>query len=132
LSSLIILLMAAGFLALIADTAHLQYARQRAQTAADAAAITALYEVEHGNSFGMRRAAELDAARNGVAGESATVEINYPPLSGEYASDLKAVEARISNPAPGFLARILRLNPGVAGARAVAIRAASGRVVLAE
>jgi uncharacterized membrane protein len=134
LGAMMVLLIMAGFLGLMADTAHLQFARQRAQTAADAAAIAALHELEQGNTGGMLEAARGDAGRNGVKnGENGvSIDVHCPPLSGDHVSDTEAVEATVSQRSPTlFMGMFGQYTVGV-GARAVAIRGADGRATLGE
>ena len=134
LSSMIALLIMAGFLGLMADTAHLQLARQQAQTAADAAAIAALHELDRGNTGGMLEAARGDAARNGLKhGENGVViDVHCPPMTGDRTSDTNAVEATVRQQAPTlFMGMFGQSSVGVA-ARAVAIKGAGGRATLGE
>jgi uncharacterized membrane protein len=133
ISAMLIMLMLAGFLGLMADTANLQLARQRTQTAADAAAIAAWHELQRGNTAGMLRAAEGDAARNGVRpGDSTHLEIHCPPVTGDFAANPSAVEASIVAQAPTMFMRIFGQNAITIHSRAVAIGGRSGSATLGE
>ncbi len=129
---MLMLFLLAGLLGLLADTAHLQYARQRTQTAADAAAISAYLEFEKGDTAGMRLAAQADAARNGLAGDRVQVEVHCPPLRGEHAADNSAVEVSIVEEAPTLLMGIFGHSAVTVAARAVAMKGSNGRVTLGE
>ena len=131
--AVLILLVFSGLIGLVTDTANLQVARQRAQTAADAAAIAAWHEFHNGNTAGMLRAAEGDAARNGVtAGEMAKIEVHCPPQVGDYSTDSNAVEASIVVQAPTIFMRVFGKSAVTVRARAVALAAQSGLVTLGE
>jgi hypothetical protein len=127
---MLILLMLCGFLGLMTDTARLQYARTRAQTAADAAAVAAYLEMRKGNTAGMQPAAQADAARNGLP--LASVAIDYPPRIGAYAADTSAVEARITEHSPAMFMRMFGQSSVTVTARAVAIPHPTGGVTLGE
>ncbi len=130
LSGMLILLIMACFVGLITDTANLQCTRLRTQTAADAAAIAAWQEMHRGNTGGMQRAAESDAARNGAS--KARVELNSPPRAGSFAADPGAVEARVVQQNPTLFMRIFGRTTVAVEARAVAIAGRSGGVTLGE
>ena len=130
ISALIILTVLCGFLGLMTDTAHVQYVRQRAQTAADAAAVAAYLEMQKGNTGGMRPAALADAIRNGAI--SPEVAVFCPPSSGNFTKDTTAVEAVVTELSPTFFMRILGSEAVTVTARAVAVRDPKGGVTLGE
>jgi uncharacterized membrane protein len=134
LSAMMILVIVAGFLGLMADTASLQYTRQKAQNAADAAAIAAYHEFRRGNTGGMIEAARGDAARNGLREgvDGTRVEVSAPPKIGEFSADSSAVEATVSQEAPTLFMRMFGPSAVFVSARAVAVAGANGGVTLGE
>ena len=133
ISAMLIMFMLAGFLGLMTDTANLQLARQRTQTAADVAAVAAWHELQRGNTAGMLKAAENDAARNGVrSGDSAQLEIHCPPVAGDFAANPGAVEASIVAQSPTTFMRIFGQSAVTVRARAVAIAGRTGSATLGE
>src|ERR1700704_4167381 len=78
-----------AFTGLAFDVGYLQWSRLGVQSAADAAAIGALRELELGNSSTISPAGLNDAALNGFANgvNHTTVTINNPPRSGSYQGD---------------------------------------------
>jgi Flp pilus assembly protein TadG len=111
-----------GFMGLAIDVGLMFWVRRRAQTAADAAAMTAVLEMKRGSTFqNASNAAVIDSGLNGFTnGQSnTTVTINRPPLSGPMAGDNQAVEAIVSRTVPAYFMRIMGRNSMVIRARAV-------------
>src|SRR5208283_2269422 len=80
-----------SFVGLAVDVGMLYRAERVMQTAADAGAIAAAFELPFGDATAAARA---DAALNGVTNGSngATVTVNNPPLSGPNAGNSSYVE----------------------------------------
>src|SRR5207253_1962125 len=99
-----------AFVGLAFDVGYLQWARRRAQTAADAAAVAAAWAVVQGDP--VTPSGQNGSADNGFKDSTngVTVTINKPPSGGSYASDTTAVEAIVSQDAPSYFMRILGFN----------------------
>src|SRR5579863_5588984 len=110
-----------AFTGLAFDVGYLQWRRTGIQSAADAAVMGALRELELGNTGNINAAGLNDAALNGYTNgaNGATVTINSPPLSGGYKGDSRAVEAIVSRTVPTFFMMILGANSLQISARAV-------------
>ncbi len=110
-----------GFTALAFDVGYIQWSRMNVQSAADAAAMGGLRELELGNSATIATAGLNDASLNGFTNgvNNAVVSINSPPLSGNYKGDSRAVEAVITQTIPTFFMMILGRNNLQVAARAV-------------
>ena len=98
-----------AFTGLAFDVGYLEWARMTAQSAADAAAMGGLRELELGNATNIATAGLNDASLNGFTNGAAktTVTINNPPLSGNYLGDSRAVEAIVTRTIPTFFMMIL-------------------------
>jgi hypothetical protein len=110
-----------AFTGLVFDVGYIQWSKMNLQTAADAAAMGGLRELELGNATTIVAAGLNDAALNGFTNGSGNtaVTINNPPLSGSYAGDPRAVEAIVSRRIPTFFMMILGANSLQISARAV-------------
>ncbi|HYZ86124.1 MAG TPA: pilus assembly protein TadG-related protein [Bryobacteraceae bacterium] len=111
-----------GFLGLAIDVGFMMWMRRRAQTAADAAAITAVLELKRNSTISVARSEALaDAGLNGFTTGTAntTVTVNNPPLSGPRAGDNQYVEAIITRNVPAFFMRVVGRNSMDIAARAV-------------
>src|SRR5262245_40548784 len=78
--------MLVGLAALAVDVGFMFEFRQRAQSAADAAAMSGSFEVASGNSTNATAYARDDASRNGFTNGSGgvSVTVNTPPTSGAF------------------------------------------------
>ena len=112
----------AAFAGLAVDSGYMEVVRRRAQTAADSAALAAVYEIQRGDRSNMTKAARIDAALNGfVDGQNNTsVTIANPPQSGPFAKDQSAVAATVTQAVPTSFMRILGQASTTITARAVA------------
>src|SRR4051812_38135620 len=110
-----------AFTGLAFDVGYIEWSRMNVQSAADAAAMGALRELELGNTNTIAMAGLNDAALNGYTNgvRNTTVAINSPPLSGSYAGDSHAVEAVVSRTIPTFFMMIVGANSLQISARAV-------------
>jgi hypothetical protein len=110
-----------AFTGLAFDVGYIEWCRTGIQSAADAAVMGALRELELGNTGNINAAGLNDAALNGYTSgaKGATVTINSPPLSGSYKGDSRAVEAIVSRTVPTFFMMILGANSLQISARAV-------------
>ncbi|MBL8050479.1 MAG: hypothetical protein JNM46_04600 [Anaerolineales bacterium] len=96
-----------GISALAIDGTNAYADSRRAETAASAAALTgALTRIEGGN---WRAAALASAAANGYNndGETNTVELNTPPLSGPYAGNSEYIEVIITSNLRTYFANVI-------------------------
>ena len=110
-----------AFTGLAFDVGYIEWSRMTVQSAADAAAMGALRELELGNSSTIATAGLNDASLNGYtngAGNT-TVTINSPPQFGSYLGDTRAVEAIVSRTIPTFFMMIFGRNNLTVSARAV-------------
>jgi hypothetical protein len=111
-----------AFTGLAFDVGYLQWYRMRAQSAADAAAMGGLRELELGHNTTIISAGQNDASLNGFSDgvSNTTVSVNNPPLSGGYAGDASAVEAIVTRRVPTFFMMILGAGSVQISTRAVA------------
>lgn len=95
-------LLALGFMALAIDVGFFFREKRMAQAAADAAAIAAAEEFSAGDSVNMQTVANAMSKMNGFdpsqATNPATVQINNPPLYGEYEGTSGYIEVIVSKP----------------------------------
>jgi Flp pilus assembly protein TadG len=100
-------LLALGFMALALDAGYFFRQKRMAQAAADAAAIAAAEESSAGDTTNMQSVANSIAAMNGfntqAASSPATVQINNPPVYGQYAGTSGYVEVIVSKSVPTLL-----------------------------
>ena len=110
-----------GFAGLAIDVGYLQVVKRQAQSAADAAAMGALRELELGNTGNLTLAGQNDASLNGFTDgqKNTTVTINNPPLTGAYQGNNTAVEAVIHRTLPTFFMLIFGQTGVAISARAV-------------
>jgi uncharacterized membrane protein len=114
------------------DTAYLQWMRQRAQTAADSAAIAAMLELKHASGLATAaEAARHDAALNGFTDRAggAEVEIDSPPRFGAFAGRSGYVEAIVRRAVPTMWMALAGRRSATVAARAVAQVSGSGGLV---
>jgi hypothetical protein len=111
-----------GFSGLAVDVGYMQWVKRRAQSAADAAAMGALRELELGHSDSIATAGLYDASLNGFTDgqDGTTVTIYNPPPSGPHAGSPTAVEAVIHRNFPTMFMRIFGQNSVPIAAKAVA------------
>lgn len=111
-----------GFAGLAIDVGYMQWEKRRMQSAADAAAMGGLRELELKQSGLISTAALNDSALNGFTNgvDNTTVSVNNPPLSGSYSGDSLAVEAVVTRSVPTFFMRIFGQSGISISARAVA------------
>jgi len=117
----------AGVLGLVFDGARLSFERQRAQTAADAAAIGGVQELRRGNNDNQTQvtpAAEYDAGLHGF--EASDVTVHFPPVNGEHANDSNYVEVFVAKQVPTTFMRIFGPRTSTVRARSVAGLKATG------
>lgn len=101
-----------GFIGLGVDVGLWYMERRAIQTAADAAAISAMYEKDGGGTSGeISTAASTDATRNGYDSSSDSITVNNPPTSGAYSGDSGYVEVIINRPLASFLSKIILDTP---------------------
>ena len=88
------------FCALLLDVSLFEQTKVRAQNAADAAAIGAVFDYQDGGSY--TRGGTADATLNGfTAGGGTTVTISNPPTTGAYTGNTYAVQTTVTTTAKG-------------------------------
>src|SRR5258706_5837945 len=103
-SSLSILVLL-GFVGLSVDVGYLQFEKRRIQSAADAAAQGAAFQLASGATQDTAKTeAQYDSAKNGFTDgtNGVTVTINIPPTGRNYTANSVAVEAIDSQSTPMF------------------------------
>ena len=110
-----------GFTGMAVDVGYLQYERRWLQTAADAAAMGALREMELGNTD-LTAAGQNDSSLNGMTDgkNSTTVTVSNPPTSGHYAGDTSAIQATVQKAIPTFFMMVFGQKSVTLSATAVA------------
>lgn len=110
-----------GFVGLAIDVGFEMHQKRHMQTAADAAVISAAYELMHGTTYSVT-AAQNDASLNGFTNGSngTTVTVSNPPTSGSYAGDSSYVQVVIAQPQPTFFLRVFNYNSMAVSAKATA------------
>jgi uncharacterized membrane protein len=110
-----------GFAGLAVDVGFLQFEKRRIQSAADAAAMGALREMERGNTD-LVAAGQNDSSLNGFADgvNNTTVTIHNPPNSGSYNGVTTAVQAIVQRTVPTFFMQVFGQRGVVISAQAVA------------
>ena len=110
-----------GFAGLAVDVGYLQYQKRKIQSAADAAAMGALREMER-NKTDLTTAGRNDSALNGFTNgqNGVTVTISSPPTSGTFSGDTTAISATVSKPVGTYFMRIFNQNSVSISATSVA------------
>ncbi len=129
--SFVVILM--GFASLGVDIAMLWGAKQRMQTAADAAALAASDALFGGGSGNVTTAARASSAGNGFTNAQGTtgnanlvsVAVNQPPTSGNFIAKAGAVEVIVQQTQPTFFMSVAGISSVVVSARAVAMPSSS-------
>jgi Predicted membrane protein (DUF2134). len=113
------------------DVGYMQWSRRRAQTAADAAAVSGAWAVQMGGAVTTegKAASAVNGFTDGASG--VTVTIHNPPSSGSYTGNSTAVEALVSQDPPSYFMRVLGYNTLPVRARAVAMQGLGGACVYA-
>jgi hypothetical protein len=123
----LMILVVMGFTGLAVDSGYLQWQRRLMQSAADAAAMGALREMELGRTnsqpqYDLTIAAQNDAALNVFTNgqNSVTVTLNTPPTSGSFAGVHTAAQVIISRTYPTFFLSLLGTKTVTISAQSVA------------
>jgi hypothetical protein len=116
-----------AFTGLAVDAGYLQWQRRLMQSAADAAAMGALREMELGRTntqpqYDLTVAAQNDAALNGFTNgvNNISVTLNNPPVSGPFQGASTAAQVIITRPYPTFFMRVMGVNTISVSAQSVA------------
>jgi hypothetical protein len=116
-----------AFTGLAVDAGYLQWQRRLMQSAADAAAMGALREMELGRTntqpqYDLTVAAQNDAALNGFSNgvNNISVTLNNPPVSGPFQGASTAAQVIITRSYPTFFMRVLGTNSINVSAQSVA------------
>lgn len=109
-----------GFIGLGVEVGMWYKERRDIQTAADAAALSAMFEKDGGGTAAeIETAATADATRNGYDAATDTITINNPPLSGPNTGDSAFIEVIITRQLTTLLSQIVLDTAPSAYARAV-------------
>jgi Putative Flp pilus-assembly TadE/G-like len=110
-----------AFMGLAVDTGYMEWTKRKMQSAADAAAMAAMFELS-AKSGNQVSAGQHDAGLNGFTDgtHNITVTINVPPTSGTYAGNNSAAEAIISQPVSTYFMGIMGFRTITVKARSVA------------
>jgi hypothetical protein len=109
-----------GLLGLGIDAGYFLIRKAEAQTAADAAALAALFEIAAAPDP-LQDAGRQAAAWNGfVHGPRSQITLHHPPKTGRFRGDLLAVEAVIHDRSPTFFMRVAGFDSMTVAARSVA------------
>jgi hypothetical protein len=125
--SLIVILMGCASLAI--DVGFLWGARERMQTAADAAAVAASDALLGGGSGNITTAGRASTAQNGFTNGLGTtgntnlvgITVNQPPASGAFTSNAQAVEVIVQQTQPSMFMSVMGVSSVAVAARAVAL-----------
>ena len=123
-----------GFVGLGVESSLWFSSRRQLQSAADAAAIAAAYEIRSGSgSSSILSNATTEATRNGYdSGNSDTLALNMPPTTGTYTASATAVEVLLTKPVALLFSKVFIDDDVVVNARAVAtLKKSSEACVLA-
>jgi hypothetical protein len=87
-----------AFAGLVVDLGYAEFVRREAQTAADAGAKSAAFQIKNGHTDSIAAAAKQDTANNGFTDGSGgvTVTMNHPPLTGNYTGNNSYVEVIVT------------------------------------
>ena len=126
--SAVILTTLFGFLAVATDTGWLFHQRRRMQTAADAGALYGAQQIRRGantkadveslSDHGTLKGTADNGFTNGVDG--AVVTVDYPPATGNYVGNNRAVEVTVCQPQRTFFMPVFGVSSADVCARAVA------------
>ncbi len=111
-----------GFAGLAVDTSIWFAARRSAQNAADAGAVSAAHEILRSGVSNSVNTAALQATSQagfGIA-SGASIDVFWPPSTGQSIGDMNSAEVVVSRPAQLFFARPFLSSDFTIGARAVA------------
>jgi len=118
-----------GMVGLVIDAGMLLAAHRHAQSAADAAAMAAAYDLMFGKPTSEATATATTFVKeyNGLSGAPAPV-VNVPPADGPYAGASNYVEVIVSSPMRTFFIHLL---PGISRENTVRARAVAGFEIVA-
>jgi hypothetical protein len=130
-ASILVLL---GFLGLTVDVGYLQFQKRRIQSAADAAAAGAAFQLAAQASHNMARTEGLyDSKKNGFedAVNGVTVTINIPPTIGNYTTNNYAAEAIVRQANPTYFMNLFNISSVTVAARSVVVATNSSNCIYA-
>jgi hypothetical protein len=111
-----------GFLGLSVDVGFLQFQKRRIQSAADAAAAGAAFQLAaQAGSDAARTEGKYDSAKNGFTDGSngVTITINIPPSTGNYTTNNYAAEAIVRQANPTYFMNLFNISSVTVAARSV-------------
>jgi Flp pilus assembly protein TadG len=119
----IVMLALVGLLGLVIDGGQLMTAHRKTQNAADAAATAAAMDIQSGSSNAVATATATTFVQQYNGLPTATVTVNFGPVSGPHAGDSNYVEVIVSH---SVAVRFIQVM-GVATSQTVRARAVAGR-----
>jgi uncharacterized membrane protein len=111
-----------GFLGLTVDVGYLQFQKRRIQSAADAAAAGAAFQLaSHASHDTAKTEGLYDSKKNGFedAVNGVTVTINIPPTTGNYTTNNYAAEAIVRQANPTYFMNLFNISSVTVAARSV-------------
>lgn len=118
-----------AIIGLVFDAGYLSWVRQRAQNAADAAAMGAMLDLKNSVALATAKTdGQTDAGLNGFTNgtSNTTVTVNNPPVYGAYAGNSGYVEAIVQRQVPNLFLTIIGQNNTTVGARSTAAIGGNG------
>jgi len=134
LTSAVSLTVLLGFLGLGVDVGFLQFQKRRIQSAADAAAAGAAFQLATQASHDTAKTEGLyDSKKNGFEDgvNGVTVTINIPPTIGNYTTNNYAAEAIVRQANPTYFMQLFNISSVTVAARSVATAGNSGYCIYA-
>ena len=121
-----------GFLGLTVDVGYLQFQKRRIQSAADAAAAGAAFQLAAQASHDTAKTEGLyDSKKNGFedAVNGVTITINIPPTTGNYTTNNYAAEAIVRQANPTYFMNLFNISSVTVAARSVVIAGNSSNCI---
>lgn len=117
-----------GFVGMGVEVGLWYQAQRGLQTATDAAAISGAYEAGRGYSNSViTESATSSAAKNGYDGtKNDSITVNYPPVSGAFTGDTKAVQVTMTRDMQLLFTSLFLAHPVTIKTSAVAVLDSSG------
>ena len=121
-----------GFLGLTVDVGYLQFQKRRIQSAADAAAAGAAFQLASQKSKDMAKTEGLyDSKKNGFEDgvNGVTITINIPPTTGNYTTNNYAAEAIVRQANPTYFMNFFNISSVNVAARSVVMASNSSNCI---
>lgn len=116
-----------GFLALSMDTGVWYMDQRNMQSATDVATLSAAKELGSVDYYVLTDLVKDESSRNDFPeSDGITFTVNNPPLAGDYAGNVNALEVELSKPQERFFSMLHTSGDPTATSRAVALKTSSG------